>query len=132
MMASILAVLVWGSCQCSVGFAVSKTELKEAYDFFGDISNVPAEWVSDRVEDHLTTSTHFLSSRMKGLSEASSWLSGATEAGFSGVEATGAGDSVRSAFDFFFADLDVAEAGGLWTAEDAISNLSRKLNAIAC
>jgi len=49
---------------------------------------------------------------MYGLSELSSWAS-ATEAGFSGVDAAGAGESVRSVLLFFFlADLDSAGAGG--------------------
>lgn len=52
------------------------------------------------------------------------------ETDFSGAgEAEGAGDSVRSALAFFFlADLDSTEAGGFWTAGDAIAVQDRTAN----
>lgn len=47
----------------------------------------------------------------------------AADTAFSEGGAAGAGDSVRSAFAFFFlADLDSAGTGGFWTSEAAMSN----------
>ena len=82
------------------------------------------EGVSEAEQRHPVANETYLSrSRMYALSESSS--AGATEAGRSGVEAAGAGDSVRSrAFAFFFlADLDSTGAGGFWMSEAAMSEM---------